>query len=176
VVPVNGVRLIGKSHPPEAFERDLFLAVVDDVGTWSPDLSQIRSPFIVLTAFDAAALHYETLCAFADRLIRAGCRYACTWGQGCGSVHDAFDTEAIRAGLDGEGENFVMTTRHDDESLDDALEFALFHAWTWDPGFPDTVEAGSVLAVASADYSADVERRLADVKSFAEERFSDESP
>jgi hypothetical protein len=162
---MSEVRLVGKIGQEE-LERKLFLAVVDDLGGWTPDLSTVRAPFNVVTALDTRPLDDETLRSFAELLVSAGCRDSASWGPDCMSVHDAFDDVAISLGLaDGDAayEDYVMTNWFDKDPLDEALEWALFHT-PWMP---------SALAVTSSQYATQVERRLADPEGFAQERFSD---
>jgi hypothetical protein len=74
---LSEVRLVGTGG---SFERDLFLAVVDDLGIWAPDLSSVRAPFIVVTALDTRSVDDQILLSFAERLVAAGCRYSCSFG------------------------------------------------------------------------------------------------
>jgi hypothetical protein len=75
-------------------------------------------------------------------------------------VETAFDLVAVEADLAGQPsvEDVVMTTSHDDESLDDALWFSLFTA------FPPDVEARAVLAVSEETWASEIELRFADCK------------
>jgi hypothetical protein len=83
--------------------------------------------------------------------------YACAWGPGSARVHDAFDLVFIReTGGEWADDEHILTTWHHDESLDEALWFAIFNA-----SLP-YAEIQSVLAVVSPPYAEHVERRLAD--------------
>jgi hypothetical protein len=158
---MDPVLLIGRY---EGYDRDLFLAVTDDVRTWSPDLSQVSSPFVALVALDAAPVGADALSALATRLVGAGCRYALAWGAHAGSIYIAFfdeSKERDRAGLN-RRDDYLMVDDLGDEPLDNALWHAVVHAKLWLPGLPDEVEARSVLVVTSPEYSAHVELRLSD--------------
>ena len=85
------------------------------------------APFalLVVAAHEIAG---NTRARLADDAIAAGCRYASTWGAGCGDWHEDFDW-AYLATCDGHeptDETLVMTTAHDRELLGDAIWFHLF--------------------------------------------------
>jgi hypothetical protein len=146
----SGVRHVG-STPHHEFH----VGVLDDASTWSADLSGVLKPFVVMTAFDATRLDDATLYAFARRLILAGCRYVCTWGPDSERVHDIFD--AANIDLDESlKEIFVMSTWHDDESLDEALWYATQCAWVEE--LQD--HSQHVLVLAAPEYADHVTNRL----------------
>jgi hypothetical protein len=100
-----------------------------------------RSPFILFVAADASADDEVEIRRFAAEAVEAGCAYVCTWGDRCKFVHDVFDLASIDA------DRLVMSTWHSDESLAEALYFALYNAWPDDDQFPNTEDAPVVLAV-----------------------------
>jgi hypothetical protein len=83
-----------------------------------------------------------------------------TWGPASGRLDLAFDLAAIDAGFDGRSDeaDFVMTSDHGDDALDEALWYATFAAFCADP----VPECRAVLAITSRDYVEQVERRFAD--------------
>ena len=163
------VRRVGNSGTG----MELFLSVVRDIRTSSPDLSVLPRPFVVITAFDSTAVDDDVLKRLARELILEGCRCSCTWGPDSARMDVAFDLAAIDAGFDGSSadEEFVMTSDHGDESLDEALWYALFVASPADPSPP----ARAVLALASPDTAPHVKRRFADVGALNREVVDDES-
>ena len=153
---MDQVSLIGRN---ERLERNLYLAIVDDLTTWTPDLSTVPPPFAALCVLDSRNEGDAALEAFASRLLAAGCEWMCGWGpDGEGDLlHDVFDDVFARE-MQGEWEedDNVVTTAHDGETIDEALWFAIFntsHPWHDIP---------SVLAVVSPLYAEHVARRLAD--------------
>jgi hypothetical protein len=98
-------------------------------------------PFILFVAANASADKKTEIQRFAVEAIEAGCAYVCTWGDGCSRVHDLFDLASIDA------DQFVMSTWHEDESLAEALWFALCNAWPDEDEFPNATEAAVILAV-----------------------------
>jgi len=69
--------------------------------------------------------------AFAQALIRGGCRYAVCAGTDAQSWHDAFDLarEEVSRGMSEEAADreFVMTSWHDRESVEDTAFFFAFN-------------------------------------------------
>jgi hypothetical protein len=149
------IRLIGSSAAPE---RDLYVGRVVRVDEWPAKLALLREPFVAFTALDARRLTNAQLGEFASKLLIQGCVYACAWGPDSGRVETAFDLAAVEANLAGQPfvADVVMTTSHEDESLDDALWFSVFTA------FPPDVDARSVLAVSEETWASEIELRLAD--------------
>ena len=66
----------------------------------------------------------------SERLVADGCLYMIAWGNNCSSWDDSVDIANIEQFFphDIPEENFVMTTSHDDETLEDVLHFAKFSA------------------------------------------------
>ena len=63
-------------------------------------------------------------------LVDAGCLYMMAWGLNCSSWDDSVDYAQIQKYLPGDApeEEFVMTTWHDDETLESVFWFAQFNA------------------------------------------------
>jgi hypothetical protein len=135
------------------FGRKLYLAELDGLDDLPDEFAEPRPYFVLFLAVDAMDVPDPVLTAFARKTLARGAAYICAWGPGCERVHDVFDAER--------GESSVITTWHDDESLDQALWFALFVA------FPDEsllASEQSVLAVVvgGEDWAEHVRQRLTD--------------
>lgn len=63
----------------------------------------------------------------AKWLVNQGCLYMLAWGQDCSNWEDAVDLANIEtfSPEDIPDDHFVMTTCHDDESIEDMIEFAV---------------------------------------------------
>ena len=59
----------------------------------------------------------------STRIVRQGCRYAVCAGVGCSSWDDAIDMVLVMDEIDGRPGPFVMTTWHEDESIQDVAEY-----------------------------------------------------
>jgi hypothetical protein len=135
------------------FERQLFLATLDRLEDYPEELTEPGRNFVLFLAVDGMDVPDAVLTAFARTVLEQGAAYVCVWGPGCEHVHDFFDAER--------GDRLVLTTWHDDETLDQALWFSLFVA------FPDEsllAKGQAVLAVVVGheDWAEQVRGRLSD--------------
>jgi hypothetical protein len=113
------------------------------------------TPFVLFVAANATADDELAVRRFAADAIDDGCACVCAWGERCSWVHDRFDLASIDVGRS------VMSSWHADESLAEALYFALFDAWPDEEAFPNAYESPIVLAVEEA-WLAEVRRLVAD--------------
>ena len=62
----------------------------------------------------------------SDWLVKSGCRYMMTWGLRCSSWDDSVDIACLEAFnyQDTSEESLVVTTWHEDETLEDVFWFA----------------------------------------------------
>jgi hypothetical protein len=158
---VTDICLVGETRD----RRQLYLAQLTRLEDWPTELEEPAKPFVVFTAFDAKHLTDDKLLRFARQLLGQGCVYACSWGPEALRLHNAFDDAAINAELAGQPyvdeDDVVMTTSHEDESLDDALWFAVFTA------YPAYDEVAAVLAISEPTWACEIESRLADAEQWS---------
>jgi hypothetical protein len=127
-------------------ERSLFLLSAER----PVDLADIQIMtgsryFVAFIAWDSCNASASEMASLARMLLDAGCVYFCCWGPGCERIHDVIDEEYARDGLSVESDDStIMTTWHNNESLEEAIWFPL------DVAFPDDrffEECRSVVAV-----------------------------
>lgn len=124
-----------------------------------PDCFAVSSPhFVTLLAFDASQTDDSALQELAKHLLRSGCVFFSAWGPECERVHDAFDSVANFH------EPLIMTTWHNDESLDDAI-WNFVYVTSPDDEYWDTCRSALAISVGNLDWSAQIERRLKDLDS-----------
>jgi hypothetical protein len=105
--------------------RDLFVLGVESAGQVPSDL-QLASPrFVCLVAWDADLASVDEISFLVEKLIAAGCVYFAAWGSDCGRVHDIFDEIVIGPNPPTTDKGPIMTTSHERESLEEAIEFVL---------------------------------------------------
>lgn len=128
-------------------------------------LEEPIGPFVGFIAVDTSGVPDEPLRAFAGDLLDNGCVYMCAWGPDASRIEAVFDLVAVEAELAGKPyvDDVLMTTSHEDESLDDALWFAVFAA------FPPEGEANAVLAVCNSASANEIESRFADAERWSAE-------
>ena len=100
------------------------LATVDDVPE-SFDIAGLY--FVAMLVWDANNSTDDEITVISRRLISAGCAYLCCWGRDCERVHGLFDSEWNANGFDNESDDTIMTTWHDDDTLDEFICFSMLH-------------------------------------------------
>jgi hypothetical protein len=146
----------------ETNERELFSLSSPDFASLPDFISLPTRHFAALLAADATGVDAAVLADFARRLLRAGCVYFCVWGPDCERVHDIFDEECF------EVEPVIMTTWHEEESLDEALWFFVSCAYP-DDGYRNTSRSALVISIGKPGWHEQICRRLADLESLARE-------
>jgi hypothetical protein len=140
--------------------RELFLLDGDDPTIWDATSDHSLGPFTVLLAIDADRYSDEIITDLAQRLLERGQAYLCAWGPGCARIHTLFDLEYVGDGSKDWG-RFLMTTDHADESLAEALWFAIDLAIPEDA--KEAAESAVVIGVDSPDWRTEILARIADL-------------
>ena len=117
------------------FTETQHVRVVDNGAlTWPSDL-QISGPYFRLfVAADTSKVSTTQISQFAQGALASGMVYCCCWGPGCEKLHDIIDEVIVAEELKGKPiprpspNDTVMTTWHDNESLQEAVEFFLVSA------------------------------------------------
>jgi hypothetical protein len=124
-----------------------FVAVDIPSFQWPSDLRIPSKYFRLLVAGDATDVATEQLSRFAEESLKRGMVYCCAWGPGCERVHDIIDGVLVVSETEGHPlstpiiqDDTVMTTWHDDETLEDVVEFFI---WSSCPA-PSYVEESNV--------------------------------
>ena len=153
--------------------REVFLAELDELSTWpAPEQSPINW-FSAFVALDARGISDAELHEFGRRCVASQCVFVCAWGPGCDRVHDAFDEAFVDAEQAGENPPFLMSTWHDNESLDDALWFALSTATAIH--IDDPASAPLVAITSSSHTAAAIREKASDLEAFYASVEADES-
>ena len=158
------------------FDRELFSLSILNLESFPSELNLPSPHFVMLLACDARKVEDSVITDFADSMIDRGIAYLCGWGADCERVHDLFDLAFVMREIeDGQQYPHIMTTWHNDESLDEALWFMLNSAYP-DDALADTCGIDLAVSVANAEWDTLIQRRLSNVRQFNEEILSqDES-
>lgn len=107
-----------------AVRSDIEVLYVEEIEQLARRLQPRERYFTLLLAWDAPAVDQAQLRKWMQPLVDRGLVYFCAWGRECKAVHDAADMCDIERGKSsGNPDFFVMTTRHDDEPLEEVLWF-----------------------------------------------------
>lgn len=124
--------------------------------------------FACFIAWDARFASTQEICSLARYLLDAGCVYFCCWGPGCERVHDIIDEEYAGDGTSISNDaSTIMTTWHNDETLDEAVWFALNAAFP-DDRFFENARALVGICIGNATWSSRIAEVFADPVAFSE--------
>ena len=146
-------------------ERAMYVVELPRLADYPEELERPGPHFVVFVAADVTAASDEELAGFARALVTQGASYVCTWGPGCERLHDAVDVE--RDALHDGSDSVVMTSWHADDTLDEALWFALF-ATVPDERYIETTDAVLAVVVAEPNWVAQVRGRLGNPKALSD--------
>jgi hypothetical protein len=141
--------------------RSIVLLDGGDPRGWNVPAEGSLGLFTALLVIDAERYSDEVVTALAQRLLTGGLAYLCAWGPGCKHVHFLFDLEYVRAGGLDDRNPFLMTTDHADESLAEALWFALDLAISED--VKDVSESAVVIGVDNDEWRGEIRTSLANL-------------
>ncbi len=118
---------ITKIEERDNFGRQVFFLVLESAEALPAQLNLPTPYFVLFLAWDVEQVDDYVLYDFAEKLIAFGTVYMCAWGQGCSRVDDAFDLVWVMRDINKGEQQFphIMTTWHPNDSLDEALWFAL---------------------------------------------------
>jgi hypothetical protein len=128
----------------DRFRRDIILAQAQSLDQLATDLRVASEHFVLGLAANTSAIAGPGLVDAAGRLIRRGASYVCCWGPGSSRLHDCFDEADVESNGSITDDRAVMTSWHDEETLEEMIEFALLYA------VPSSVYLGHTRAVVIA--------------------------
>ncbi len=107
-----------------------FTVVAADSLVWPESLSGPSARFRLFVAADTDKLSVDQISTFAEAALSRGMVYFCAWGTGCGRFHDIVDETLVADEVFGKNRfapptpnDTVMTTWHEGDSLEEALDF-----------------------------------------------------
>ncbi len=121
--------------------------------------------FGVLVMWDSLSESPERLWTVAQKLVALGGVYFCCWGSGCEVLHDTIDHAAKENEI---AENSVlMTTWHDNESLQEVLWFFINTAFPHD-AFEHTTKSMIAISVGNSEWAKECLQALRDPSAFTD--------
>ena len=112
---------------------------------------------ILFLAVDAHGIPSDVVGRIAERLLASGVVWVCVWGPDCERIHDIFDEVEVGDGLT-DPDFTLMSTWHDNETLEEALRFFVDWARPVEAGLPSVSHLA--ITVGNTDWDAVVRRRL----------------
>ncbi len=126
--------------------------------SWPISTALPSSRFRLFVAADTSAVTTDAISRFASAALSEGMVYFCAWGRGCERFHDIVDQvraedELTEGRFIGPTEHdVVMTTWHDNETLEQALDFFITCAVPTD-GFAIDSSFRLVVCIGNPDWS-----------------------
>jgi hypothetical protein len=142
-------------------DRLLLSATVSGPKDFSSPI-HIHSKYCVLfLAMDARPMSVDEISHTANWALDQGAVYVCAWGPDCERVHDIIDEVLVARNPDATDEDVIMTTWHDDETLEEALWFAVNSAIPAG-AYEETCKTLVVIAVGSQDWGSLIAKTLSE--------------
>jgi hypothetical protein len=108
----------------------------------------------------------DSISRVAEVLIASGCVYVCSWGEGCERVHDIVDEVCVGPDPSSDDDSAIMTTWHEDESLDEALWHFLNVSWPDDRYFDYCNDAVAITIGAPLEIQQRIDFALSNPREF----------
>jgi hypothetical protein len=127
--------------------------------------------FRLFVAADTSNVSVDAISEFALAALSRGMVYLCAWGRGCERLHDIIDEVVVgdelgeRRFVGPTANDVVMTTWHNDDTLEEALEFFTTSAVPTD-GFANDSSFRLVICVGNPDWGETASRVLQSTELF----------
>lgn len=150
-------------------QRRLHFLIADDFKDLTPIMDLPEQNYICLLIWDAHKNSDQEIYKVGESILLSGAKYVCSWGSGCERVHVLIDLVSVDNEInnpnDRNSDAVIMTTSHEDESLEEALYF--FLACTWpDEEYIEANKAGIVICVGNSVYPQVIRKALQDPEEF----------
>ncbi len=132
---------------------------------WPTTLGLPAKRFRLFVAANVKDTSTDVLSDFASAALSNGMVYFCAWGRDCERFHDIVDEVVVEDDLDERrfsgptASDVVMTTWHEDENLEEALDFFVTCAVPTD-GFAADSDFRLVICVEAAEWTQRAKRFL----------------
>ncbi len=149
-------------------ERQIYFLELPGLSDLSASLHLSSRYFTLLLACDARHISNDVIAQAAGSLIKQGLVYVCAWGADCARVEDIFDEVIVEINPDETEKSVIMTTQHDDESLDEALWYLLYVAFAADD-YEEDCRAEVIAVVDNKEWATHIRTRLADQNALSQD-------
>jgi hypothetical protein len=120
--------------------------------------------FVLFLAADFSSIDPQLIAETGKGLIHKGLVYVCTWGPDCEKAHDAFDQGSYKYEEETGNQFHLMTSWHENETIENALWYGVFSAFSPDEFLSKT--ATLCVTVSNSVWNERVQELLGDLKTF----------
>ena len=151
----------------DIYDRELILLSVASLADIFPLPARKDSHYQLFLAMDGHNEIVGDLGNIPKQLIEEGLAYLCSWGPDCSRVHDIFDEASVQIEIETGNDRLIMTTWHEDDTLDEALWFLVYCA------VPDEILFAScrtsyIVSVANPEWTLEITKALSDVNALSD--------
>lgn len=169
LVVSDAMKIEKLSADPET-ERELHFLELDDPSQLPMEISLSTRHFACFVAWEADDVQVEDVMRIAEILLSAGGAVFGCWGSGCRRIQeiiDEIDSDPFRE-KDVPDDAVIMTSWHEDESLEDALWFFLNES-TPDTHFEETLGSSLAISIGAPESAAKIRAALERPREFSTE-------
>ena len=116
---------------------------------------------VVFLAMDARTMSVDEIGNIANWALDQGAVYLCAWGPDCERVHDIIDEVVCNRNPDETDEDVIMTTWHEDETLEEALWFAVNSAFAVG-AYEQTCKTLVTVTIGNQDWGSQIAKTLSE--------------
>jgi hypothetical protein len=151
-------------------EKRFVVIQVPDLN-WPPTLNIPSKRFRLFVAANIADVSTQMVSDFALAALNQGMVYFCSWGPDCERFHDIVDEVLMEHDIDKQkfagpnSSDIIMTTWHEKDSLEDAIDFFATCAVPTD-GFASVSDFRLVICVANQQWAAQANKSLQSAQFF----------
>lgn len=142
-------------------DRLLLFATVSGPKEFSSPIDIFGKHCVLFIAMDARPMSINEISNIANWALDQGAVYVSVWGPDCERVHDIIDEVLVDRSHDATDEDVIMTTWHDDETLEEVLWFAVNSAFPAG-AYEETCKTLVVIAVGSQDWGSLIAKTLSE--------------
>ena len=142
-------------------DRFLLSATVSGPKNFSSPINIHGKHCVLFIAMDARPMSVDEISNIANWALDQGAVYVCAWGPDCERVHDIIDEVLVDRNSDTTDEDVIMTTWHDDETLEEALWFAVNSAFPAG-AYTETCKTLVAVAVGSEGWGSEIAKKLSE--------------
>ena len=142
-------------------DRFLLSATVSGPKDFSSPINIHSKHCVLFIAIDARPMSVDEVSNIANWAFDQGAVYLCVWGPDCERVHDIMDEVLADRNFNETDEDVVMTTWHDDETLEEALWFAVNSAFAVG-AYEQTCKTLVAVTIENQDWGSQIAKKLSE--------------
>lgn len=141
--------------------RLLLSAFASGLDDFSSSIAIHGKHCVLFLAMDARPMSINEISNIANWALDQGAVYLCAWGPDCERVHDIVDEVIVNRNPGETDEDVIMTTWHEDETLEEALWFAVNSAFAVG-AYEQTCKTLVTVTIGNQDWGSQIAKKLSE--------------